>query len=944
MVLGLKVSYFMKRHIIIILLAVLTVPATFAQGTHVYTDPEKTFKEARDLFTDKQYALAYPLLDELQSQIPANQKSNCQYLYDDVQYYYIVCRLKLQLAVAAEEGQQYLNRINNEPRKELMSFHLARYYFLQSNYTAAIQLYEQAGNANLSNEEIADAKFEKAYCYFNAKNFDEAGKLFNEIHQLPGNKYYYPANYYYGFISYYKRAFADALSSFKLVADMDEYKAVVPYYIAEIYYFQDNKEEALTYGMAALQKGGLFYDKEMNQLLGQIYFEKKDFSKALPLLEYYVSNSNKVSKEDQYELSYCYYEAKSYTKAIEGLKLLSNEKDSLGQNSMYILGDCYLKTGQKASARNAFQFCAYNNSNPKQQEISLFNYAKLSYELGYQDIALTELKKFLDTYPGSVHVPESKEILVGLLANTNNFKEALSLYESFDKPSATMQKVYPKILYGRAVDYINDQQIYAADALLMKILQLPFSPVTLYAKFWKGEINYRNGDYDAAIPLLNAFLTANVLAQGEANATTAKYDLGYCYMKKDNYKLALSYFEPIGKGSSNAGNIEQDAFVRTADCYFMQKDFNKSLSLYETVINSAMPQSDYALFQKSLILGVKNTSQKIASLDNLCKLYPKSNLVPDAELEIANTYMAAENFNAAIPYLNKLQNTASGGGLKPTAYLKLGLCYYNLSNNKLALDNYQQLIQQFPQSPEADQALEIIKSIYIEEGKPNEYVDFIHKNGKNISVSEADSLTYTAAEIKYNDNQVTAAIAGFENYLMHYPSGSFALQANYFRAECYYKNKDWKNALVGYDYVNAKGANRFFDKATLTAASLCYFELKDYSGARKYFSSLHANAINADMQLEALRGLVRCFYQLQDYAQANESAIELLTKKGISTDDKSVAFLVLGKSQQLATNITDAIASFKSCSAINKSAWGAQARYEIAACYFTDANYKANLI
>ncbi len=54
---------------------------------------------------------------------------------------------------------------------------------------------------------------------------------------------------------------------------------------------------------------------------------------------------------------------------------------------MYLLGDAYLKTGQKANARNAFLFCAANSSNAKQKEISQFNYGKLSYELGYQDVA-----------------------------------------------------------------------------------------------------------------------------------------------------------------------------------------------------------------------------------------------------------------------------------------------------------------------------------------------------------------------------------------------------------------------------------------------------------------------------------------------------------------------------------------------------------------------------
>lgn len=65
------------------------------------------------------------------------------------------------------------------------------------------------------------------------------------------------------------------------------------------------------------------------------------------MLEDYVNNTGKVSKEVLYELSYCYYMQNQDAKAIEGFKQLSNEKDSMGQNSMYLLGGLYLKTNQK---------------------------------------------------------------------------------------------------------------------------------------------------------------------------------------------------------------------------------------------------------------------------------------------------------------------------------------------------------------------------------------------------------------------------------------------------------------------------------------------------------------------------------------------------------------------------------------------------------------------
>jgi TolA-binding protein len=373
----------------------------------------------------------------------------------------------------------------------------------------------------------------------------------------------------------------------------------------------------------------------------------------------------------------------------------------------------------------------------------------------------------------------------------------------------------------------------------------------------------------------------------------------------------------------------------------MLKDFTKANSMYDNVVNNALQQSDYAIFQKAMIAGIKTSAAKITTLNTLIRQYPQSSLVPDANMEIANTYISDEKFADAVPSLKNILTLNNAGGLKPKALLQLGLVYYNINKNNDALNYYQQLIQQYPQSPEADEAKENIKSIYVEEGRPNEYVELMKKNGKTISVTEADSLTYTSAELKYTNNDCNAAITGFNNYLSQYPNGAFALEANYFRSECYVKNKDWANAITGYKYVNAKGANKYFERATLSAAQILYIEMKDYNEAKKYFASLRTNAVNQDNQLEALRGLVRCYYQLKDYTQANDAAKELVARKNISTDDKSIGFIVLGKSQQVNNDCAGAISSFKSCAAINKSAWGAEARYEIAHCQFILKNLTA---
>ena len=69
-------------------------------------------------------------------------------------------------------------------------------------------------------------------------------------------------------------------------------------------------------------------------------------------------------------------------------------------------------------------------------------------------------------------------------------------------------------------------------------------------------------------------------------------------------------------------------------------------------------------------------------------------------------------------------------GQYPKVYLKLGLSNYNLNNNEEALKYYQKLVTLYPQSTEADEAMDNMKNIYVEMGRPNEYVDFVKKRAR----------------------------------------------------------------------------------------------------------------------------------------------------------------------------------------------------------------------
>jgi len=905
----------------------------YSQKTFYFNDPQEKFSEAKEYFQKGQYSLAYPLFKELQQSIRETDRANQPIVTQEIQYYAIVTGLLQNEGRSEQDALDYIALEKTNARVQMMSFHLAEFYFRQKRFSDAAGLYEQANIANLNNREVADLKFHQGYSYFTMQRFAQAKPLLDAIRQVKDDPNYVDANYYYGFIAFRDRNYREALESFKVVEKEPDYEAVVPYYIAQIYYVQGKKDEAVAYAESKIKQGKTqYYDLELKQLLGHAYFEKKDYAKAATYLGDYVNRSNKVRREDLYEVSYAYYQTSQYTKAIDGFKQLSGKEDSLSQHAMYLLGDSYLKTNQKANARNAFLFSASNNSNAEQREISRFNYAKLSYELGYQDEALKNLRSFMNDYPSSAYRDEAVELLVGALANTNNYRDALALLEGISNPSASVKRLLPRILYGRATELINDGRLAEADGLLDLALRDPNNgPVLPFVNFWKGEIAYRNNDIDKALPFYHAYLNAGAPASGEANAKNVRYNLGYSYFKKENYAVARTFFEPLASNVSLSSDaVTQDAYVRTADVYFMSRNYSQARTMYDNVIRFSWPAEDYATFQKGMIAGINNSAEKINLLNTMMRKFPQSSLIGDANMEIANTYLADEKFNNAIPYLTNIIKGSGNSSLKPEAHLKLGIAYYNLNNNDNAIAQYKTIVDQYPNSAEADDALDNLRTIFVEQGRPNEYVTVARAAGKPLSVNTEDSLTFAAAEIQYEKGNYTVALDALNNYLQGFANGAYSTEAHYYRAEIYNSKKDWNNALSSYAVVAERAPNTYAERSMLQAARISFFELKNNAEAEKYYAQLKQFTSAAENRLEAMRGLLRSQYALQKWTDAVANAKDLIAQKGSSADDKALANMAIGKSAQINGQYDVAIASFKQVVAVNKAALAAEARYEIA--------------
>ena len=925
----------MQRVLIVFCFIQLFIGAVTAQLTQTYIEPDADFKQAKLLYQQEQFSLAYPLFKTLYSNGVKNSNIPDQ-VYAEAKYYYIICGLQLNEASAATMARTYIDLENNLAHAQMTAFHLGTYYYRKQSFGESIAFFDKTNIENLSNAQIAEMKFCKAYSYFVLQQFDKAKPLFNSIRQLPNNPNYIDANYYYGFLQFNEKNYSEAIQAFMIAEKAPDYQNIVPFYLSELYYFSGEKDKALNYAELAIQKKGQYYDLPLKQLAGHILFEKRQFAKALPYLQEYVERKEKVSREDIYELSYCYYEAKNWQKAISGFKQIGSAQDSLAQNSMYLLADCYLKVDDPANARSAFLFCYTNNSNPTQKEVSAFHYAKLSYELNYFDEAAKGLERFIQQYPTSSYNYEAKDLLLSTLANTSSYKNALLLYDAMPNKTITAIKLYPRILYGRIVELINDQQIAQADNLLDVLLQAQengnyFS----MANFWKGEIAYRTGKTDAAIAFMLQYLKAPA-RNGEVSSQNARYILGYALLKKESYKQAKEQFELVAKSVATAtNNVEKDAVVRAADCWFMNKEYKQALNIYDGVYNAGWSAADYALYQKAIIAGALNkSSDKLQLLAKLESEYPQSNYLPFGQMETANAWLGEEAFEKALSPLYKIINNPKASALYPQAYLKLGVALFNLDKNDASLDQFKILVNRYPNSTESDAAIEYIRNIFIEQQKPAEYIGFMEKNGKPVTVGEADSLNFKSAMIRYEAKDNSGAQSGFTEYVLKYPDGKYKVEANYFLAEINIVQKNSAAALPFYTMVAKLAPNKYAERSMLQAARIYYFDNKDYTNAAIYFEQLKKIALQQENRLEAMRGLVRCYFKTQQYTPAAPTAAELLLEKGIANDDKLMAGFILAKNEQLAKNYDAALTQYKSLLSQGKSEITAETQYNIALIQF----------
>jgi TolA-binding protein len=866
---------------------------------------------------------------------------------------------ELYRAVAAlrldnpDAEQSLLNFIyNNQPAPiaSVAKLEVGRYYYAKKDHDKTIQYLSSVSSGDLTNKELTEVKFQLAYAYFSKKDFKKAQPLFQQIRNIKGD-YYEPSNYYFGLSAYYEGDLKVALESFKLVVNdkKHRYNTIVPAYICQIYFSQKEYREVISYGNTVVNSSDLREKEQVSKLIGQSYFELKDYAAALPYLTQYIEKTPKVPQEDIYQLAYTQYRTASYAKAIPNFEQLNTLNTDLGQNALYNLADCYLKTNNKTAARQAFLRASDMNFDANVKEDAFINYAKLSYELGFDNEAIKALQKIEEK---SAYHNEAQNLLSSIFLNTRDYESALVTLRTLKPQTPKIKETHQKVAYYRGIQLLRDKKTADAIKLFDESLAIDGknTEITALTQFWKGDALYQQDNYAGAtssydnyIKTVDKVKTTNL--PYNSRPEIAYYGLGYAYIRQDKYPQAAEKFAQtvaIIKPSRMSipdkyvtDYVYPDALLRAGDCYLFQNNYGKAAGYYRDIIDNNYDNTDYALYQLSFTYQLSPTPQyyeQLALLDKLVKTYPKSLYADDALYAMGNTYMTLKRVDMAKENYTRIGSEYPQSEYRDRALLKLGVIAYSNSKNDEALRYYEAVFRNNPQSDEAKDALGLMQDIYVESGNPDGYFNFLSTvGGYSIKEDERDSVMYRSAEKKFRSAAWNEAITGFNSYLQRYPTGNYSMNARFYRAESLYETKKYSEALADYKFISDKNTQPNIETANLRAANVAYHINSDYEQAYTFYTRLEKYATTEENKKEAQYYGMKSAYFGNKMNELAPAAQKFLTNARATQSEKAEAYFYLGKVALNNKDYAQAKTNFtKNIDLSADDAFAAESRYRLA--------------
>ena len=526
----------------------------------------------------------------------------------------------------------------------------------------------------------------------------------------------------------------------------------------------------------------LSLNSEINFRLSGWYSEAGDTISSVPYWKKLTQSSNPVYTENAYRNLIRYNKSKQNTSELisylDGYLARYNYTSSAPQiRELWLIES--LKNGQASKVVQWATDFTRNEPifeiNKKLYETAYFAKGK-AYQILEPQKAPEVLKSYINQFPNGKYLAD----VYFALGNLMKDKGDLELAASYFKQS----NVYSLGKTGGSLDVAN-----------------------LY---------YQNGNFKEAITEYNNYLQSN----SNADRLFIESKLITCYYKLQNPQLAERLFKTFEKKNPPIDMIAE-IIVEKANFQVGTQDFSAAIITLSTVIEnySASIWVPKAMFLKAKAFELDAKSEQAAPIfQEMLKLFPTSDLLPDVYLSLGNLYVRKENYDAAIAsYRTVVDKFKRPVDRYQSALNNLAIAYEKIGFYDLALKQTRNYIEQFPDDPEIlDKKIKI--GVLLQKTKAYEQaITYLYQLMNGTTGSTQAEILYNLGDTYFAKGDyaksaeifLSVELVAGANKVLDWPTSSL-----YMAGQCYEKMNDTSNALLLYERIAKKsGVDPVFKKA-----------------------------------------------------------------------------------------------------------------------------------
>ena len=320
----------------------------FGQQTEIDINLKADYNNAVKLFNSKAYAAAQKSFIEV-----SESATNRLRLKADADYYDALCAIRLNQTDADKKVLSFVENYPNSNKKDKAYFNVGNYYFANKRAAYALKWYSKVNLDALSQANKKELNFKMGYAFLSTQNLDLAKNKFVTLINDP--KYGNDSRYYFGYISYKQEDYEVAEKTLQEIADDQAYKNEVTYYLLDISFKAGRFERCIEVGKKLLAKAKPKEESEISKIIGESYFNLKQYEESIPYLRAYRGKKGKWNNTDYYQLGYAYFKQNDFENAVSNFNRIIDQKNNVSQKAYYNLGECYIYLEKKPEALNAFK-------------------------------------------------------------------------------------------------------------------------------------------------------------------------------------------------------------------------------------------------------------------------------------------------------------------------------------------------------------------------------------------------------------------------------------------------------------------------------------------------------------------------------------------------------------------------------------------------------------